>query len=157
MLGIRNNIRRDRKLIYKGWDLDFKRFYIYLKDKYKITKAIIFIGKIKGMEKLYQYPQGCGYELVFKPTIRYRKKGGFTYKGNVDVELSVYVIRNLEKYDKAILVTGDGDFLCLLDVLKEEGKLEKILIPNRYAYSSLLFKYREKFDFISDKKNRLEK
>ena len=45
MLGIRNNIRRDRKLIYKGWDLDFKRFYIYLKDKYKITKAIIFMER----------------------------------------------------------------------------------------------------------------
>ncbi|MEW6171401.1 MAG: hypothetical protein AB1472_07610, partial [Candidatus Omnitrophota bacterium] len=36
-----------------GWELDFTRFYVYLKDKYEITKAFLFIGYIAGNEALY--------------------------------------------------------------------------------------------------------
>lgn len=157
LLGTKNDIRRNGKIIYFDWSIDLKKFRIYLKDKYKVEKAFIFLGKISGMEKLYSSLEKYGYEIVFKPTIKYKKDGKFVYKGNVDVELSVYAIRNLSKYDSAVIVTGDGDFLCLLDVLNEEHKLKKVIIPNRYAYSSLLFKYRNRLDFISDKKMRLEK
>ena len=27
-----------------GWNLDFKRFRVYLKDKYDVKKAFLFIG-----------------------------------------------------------------------------------------------------------------
>lgn len=36
-----------------GWKLDFKRFYTYLKDKYKVEKAFLFIGYVVGNEALY--------------------------------------------------------------------------------------------------------
>ncbi len=35
-----------------GWNLDFKRFRIYLKDKYKVEKAFLFLGYIKENDKL---------------------------------------------------------------------------------------------------------
>lgn len=44
-----------------GWALDFKRFFIYLKDKYKIEKAFLFIGYIAGNEALYTALQETGY------------------------------------------------------------------------------------------------
>jgi len=37
----------------QGWKLDFRRFRIYLKDKYKIRKAFLFIGYIEKNQKLY--------------------------------------------------------------------------------------------------------
>ena len=40
-----------------GWKLDFGRFYIYLKDKYHVSKAFLFIGYVAGNEALYTYLQ----------------------------------------------------------------------------------------------------
>ena len=54
-----------------GWKLDFKRFYIYLKDKYKINKAFLFIGYVAGNESLYTFLQEAGYIVIFKPTLEY--------------------------------------------------------------------------------------
>jgi len=47
---VKNNI-----LIYKGWKLDFKKFRCYLTDKFKVSKAFIFIGYIKKNTHLYGY------------------------------------------------------------------------------------------------------
>ena len=43
------------------WKLDFPRFYIYLRDKYKVKKAFLFIGYVAGNESLYTCLQQAGY------------------------------------------------------------------------------------------------
>jgi len=35
-LGTGNDLYRNNKLIYKGWKLDYQKFFIFLKDKYRI-------------------------------------------------------------------------------------------------------------------------
>ncbi len=45
-----------------------------------------------------------------------------------------------EQYHKAIIVTGDGDFYCLVNYLIQGKKLSKLLIPNEFKYSALLKK-----------------
>lgn len=57
-----------------GWELDFTRFYVYLRDKYKVTKAFLFIGYVPGNEALYTSLQKSGYIVVFKPTLEYKPK-----------------------------------------------------------------------------------
>jgi uncharacterized LabA/DUF88 family protein len=42
------------------------------------------------------------------------------------------------KYDKAILLTGDGDFLSLVKHLKEKKKLGQIIVPHSGRYSHFL-------------------
>ena len=37
----------------QGWKLDFARFRIFLKDKYKVKKVFLFIGYVAGNEILY--------------------------------------------------------------------------------------------------------
>ena len=63
-------------------------------------------------------------------------------------------------YEKAVLVSGDGDFYCLADHLKKQEKLESILVPNEQKYSALLKKINEETNkylvFISQMKNKLE-
>jgi hypothetical protein len=54
----------------QGWVLDFKKFRTYLKDKYSITKAFLFIGYIHENQDLYTALQEFGYILVFKPTLK---------------------------------------------------------------------------------------
>jgi len=37
----------------RGWDLDFAKFRVYLKDKYRVSKTFLFIGYVPGNESLF--------------------------------------------------------------------------------------------------------
>jgi len=117
-----------------GWKLDFKRFRIYLKDKYNVDKAFLFIGYVPENSSMYTRLQSQGYICVFKPTL---KQPGGKIKGNVDAELVLYTMIEYTNFDRAILISGDGDFQCLAKHLHEKGKLKAIMIPNKHSYSAL--------------------
>jgi len=126
----------------QGWILDFKKFRVYLNDQFNISKAFLFLGYIAGNERLYSKLQLFGYTLIFKPTSDIKSKGKRFVKGNVDGELILHAVVESQNYDKAIIVSGDGDFHCLIEYLEKEGKLLKIIVPNK-SYSSLLRKFSE--------------
>ncbi len=117
----------------QGWKLDFARFLIYLKDRFFVKKAFIFVGYIKENEKIYKILRDAGYTLIFKPTLT---KNGIV-KGNVDAELVLHAMIEYQNYDKAIIVSGDGDFYCLVKYLEEKNKLKRLVVPNRDKYSIL--------------------
>lgn len=48
-------------------------------------------------------------------------------KGNVDAELVLQAMIDYRDYERAVIVTSDGDFACLVRYLYEEGKLERVL------------------------------
>jgi len=152
---VKDIYNKKKKLIYKGWKLDYKRFYRYLSDKFRAKKVFLFIGYIKENEGLYRYLKSCGYQLVYKPTV---KDGLGKAKGNVDAELVLYSAAiEFENYDKAVIVSGDGDFYCLLKFLKERKKLLKLIIPNRVSASTLLSEFEDCKVFIQREKGKLEK
>ena len=136
----------------QGWALDFKRFRVYLKDKYHAAKAFVFIGYIATNESLYTSLQEYGYILVFKPTL-YLPDG--KVKGNIDAELVLHTMIEYPNFDKAVIVTGDGDFYCLIDYLKRQNKLERLVIPNRNKFSSLLRKFAPEMVFMNDLQEKL--
>lgn len=138
----------------QGWRLDFARFRIYLRDKYKVKKAFLFVGYIKKNQKLYDFLKKSGYELIFKPVLISRKREA---KGNVDAELVLHAMIQYPKYDKAIIVTGDGDFYCLVEYLKKKRKIERLLIPNKAKYSKLLYKFKTDIDYLSNLRRKLGK
>lgn len=151
-LSIRNDIIRRRKKIYAGWRLDFSRFFVYLRAKYHVTKVFLFIGYRKEYKDLYRHLVNAGFILIFKPTLDSQGKT----KGNVDAELVLYAVDKIRQYDKAIIVTGDGDFHCLTQYLIKKNKLYKLLIPNQYSYSSLLREFKKYISFINLLKGKLE-
>ena len=118
-----------------GWKLDFRSFRVYLREKYCVEKAFLFIGYIEGNNDLYSNLQQAGFICIFKPTLKY--KDGTT-KGNCDAELVLQVMIEYENYDKALIITGDGDFYCLDKYLSEKRKLMAIIVPNRKKFSALL-------------------
>lgn len=139
-----------------GWQLDYKKFRLYLKNKYNIQEAYLFIGKTEGNQDLYTNLQQAGYILVFKPTVAYFEQGKKTMKGNVDAELVLYASAKLYSlYDKAIIVSGDGDFYCLAEYLEEKRKLLRIVTPNR-KYSKLLSSYRKYITSLEQLQGKLE-
>src|SRR3989338_8052180 len=119
-----------------GWKLDFKKFRIYLRNKYSIDKAFIFIGYFPGNELLYTSLQQWGYIVIFKPTLEI--KG--VVKGNCDAELILHCMIQKDNFNKAIIVSNDGDFHCLVEYLLEQKKLLKLITTSK-NYSSLLRKF----------------
>ena len=139
-----------------GWKLDYKKFRLYLKNKYNIGEAYVFIGKTDGNQDLYTSLQQAGYTLIFKPTVAYFENGKRTMKGNVDAELVLYASAKLyDDYEKAIIVSGDGDFYCLAEYLQENDKLLRIITPNRH-YSKLLRSYRQFITNLEPLRGQLE-
>lgn len=145
-------------IISLGWKLDFKRFRKYLEDKYNARKAFLFIGYVKENSLLYKNLQKAGYVLVFKPTLDY--KNGQAIKGNVDAELVLHTMIEFPNYDKAVIITGDGDFYCLVEYLAKQQKLSQLLIPSEFRYSALLKKINTKdvkyISFVSRLKEKLQ-
>ncbi len=145
----------------QGWSLDWRKFRQYLRNKYGVEKAYLFIGYLEGNERLYTFLQNAGFVCVFKPTMEIKKGREVTVKGNVDAELVLYSMIEYDVYDQAIIVSGDGDFHCLVEYLEERGKLLNIMVPNR-KYSGLLRKFnnrivrvdflRKSLEFIKSKK-----
>ena len=60
-----------------------------------------------------------------------------------------------KNYEQFIIVSGDGDFRCLIEYLKSKDKLYKILVPNK-KYSSLLREFASFIVPINLLKNKLE-
>ena len=119
----------------QGWKVDWRRFRVYLREKHGVSQAYIFVGFIDGQNDLYKSLQEAGFVCIFKPTLKY--KDGTT-KGNCDAELVLQSMIEFPNYDKAIIVTGDGDFHCLVKYLHEQEKLLCLLVPDRNKFSALL-------------------
>jgi len=128
------------KLGVGAWNIDLKKFRIYLEKKYKVNKAYYYLGYIqenKVAQKLYEQIQDSGFILVFRQhnTAMITKK-----KGNVDSDIIFSIMKRVykkENFDKIVLVSGDGDYKNVVDFLIEENKLAKILFPTLKHASSL--------------------
>ena len=137
-----------------GWNLDYKRFRIYLKEKYGVSKAYMFMGFLPSNQELYNFLQTVGFVLIFKPILENKQK---IIKGNCDAELVLQAMIDLKNYDKAIIITGDGDFYCLVKHLDTNHKLSKVLAPSTQNCSLLLKKVAgNKISFVSDLRQKLE-
>jgi len=136
------------------WKIDYKKFRIYLKDKYKADTAYIFIGYIAEHKDLYLSLQKDWFILIFKEILKYKD---WSIKWNVDAELVLQSMIDYAKYDKAIIVSWDWDFSCLVKYLNQNDKLKALLVPDEKWYSCLLNKSAwSKIAFINRLRNKIE-
>lgn len=133
-----------------GWKMDWRKFRQYLLKQYGVVQAYLFIGYMAENESLYEHMHELGFLVVLKPTQDLSRpqpevKEGEPesaeekkpIKGNIDADLVLHTMKELPNYDKAIIVSGDGDFYSLIEYLAGQGKLSHVLTPN-WQYSSLL-------------------
>lgn len=151
----------DSQNVYKGtqrdlgWELDWVRFRVYLKHKYDITNAYLFIGFIPEHNDIYDELQKAGFILKFKPVLPNGKDG---VKGNVDADLVLQAMIDYPNYDKAVLVSSDGDFYSLARYLYDNQKLLAVLSPHRQKCSTLLRKSaKDKMAYMDKLENKLAK
>ena len=115
----------------------------------------MFIGYIEKNADLYQKLQEFGYVLIFKLVLSTRKENRVIYKGNVDAELVLHTMIQKENFDKAIIVSGDGDFYCLIEYLYKKSLLYKVITPNN-KFSSLLREFGDNIVDITLLRDKLE-
>jgi uncharacterized LabA/DUF88 family protein len=145
------NLNRGIKSL--GWKLDYSRFRKYLVEKYSVNIAYYFIGYVPGNQPLYSELQKAGYVLVFKPTI---PDDDGNVKGNIDADLVLQAMIDFSKYDKAIIVTSDGDFYSLVKHLYKSGKLRFVMSPYVKTCSTLLKKEaKERIVFMNNLQDKL--
>jgi uncharacterized LabA/DUF88 family protein len=120
-----------------GWELNYKSFRSWLRDKFNVSRAILFMGLIPENTDLYNSLQSIGYDISFRPTIT--SKEGKT-KGNVDGELILNIAKDFyeKNLESAVLVSGDGDYHCVVEFLKQKHIPISIVSPNRKYLSFLL-------------------
>ncbi|HUD10281.1 MAG TPA: NYN domain-containing protein [Candidatus Saccharimonadales bacterium] len=146
-----------------GWKLDWRKFRKFLNDEYGVSKAYMFIGYVPENEDLYDQMHDAGYMVVLKPTFDITKprqevtendppEDKKPVKGNIDADLVLWAMKEMSSYDKAIIVSGDGDFYSLVEYLESKGRLLHLLAPSGH-YSQLYNTY-EKYIVQLDKFRR---
>ena len=141
-----------------GWELDFRKFRRYLTDKYRVSKAFLFLGFLPQYQKMYDFLTDIGFILVFKDVVEYNANRERIIKGNCDAELVLQSMIEIDHYDACLVSTNDGDFACLVKYLYEQNKLRVVLAPSREKCSALLKKAaREKIQFMNDLRRKLER
>ena len=157
-----------------GWKIDYRKLLKYLREKYKISRALYFGGvEIYGFDYNYQnnnsvpvialekYLSGLiknkgkkfneaqlllvsrhlqrvrfylklkkfGYELYLKPVKLYEQDDGTTKrKANCDVDMAFYLMKEKDRFKRAVILSGDGDFLPVLKYLRNEQKKKVIVL-----------------------------
>ncbi|MBI2631098.1 NYN domain-containing protein [Candidatus Nomurabacteria bacterium] len=139
-----------------GWELDYKKFRVWLTDKFSITRAYIFLGNIPKYSNLYAHLQECGYTLIFKEVV-YDGEG--KAKGNCDADLVLKTVQEHYEngYDNAVIVSSDGDYASLIIFLMSKNKLKAILSPaNEKKCSVLLKRTGAKISYINNQRSNIE-
>jgi len=158
-----------------GWKIDYRELLRYLKDKYKISKALYFggaeihkfkfdylenntvplaelerylanlikergnrlsetelilLGRYLQRVRFYLKLDEFGYELHLKPVKLYEQDDGMAKKkANCDVDMAFWLMKEADNFNRAVILSGDGDFLPVLKHLKNQGK--EIIVLSR--------------------------
>jgi len=129
----------------KGKMFDFEKLKNFIKDKHNANAIQIFYYtaypadgtrdySLDSRHKFFTYlKKALGFVVRKKElkriTVHTEDGDVIEEKGNMDVEMTIDSIHSINKYDIAILFSGDSDFLALVNYLKRAQK--KV-----YIYSS---------------------
>jgi len=122
----------------KGKFFDYEKLRDYIKEEFDGSSIKIFYYtaypadgtrnySLDGKHKFLTFlKKGLNFEVRKKELKRISivDEGGESIheKGNMDVELTIDAMYHLNKYDVAVLFTGDSDFLALVTHLRTNGK-----------------------------------
>jgi len=92
-------------------------------------KEFLELHKNYERAKFFSKLEDFGYVLHLKPVKTYRDGSQIKKKANCDVDMTFYMMKECAKFDRVLVLSGDGDFLIVLNYLRSLGK--KVLIMAR--------------------------
>ena len=153
------------------WELDYLKLRNYLRKKLDVIVAYYFIGKIKKYEDIYTTLEAYDYNIKLKdpsPYVTEEEDCPYckkviapeirTHKSDCDSFMTLRVLLDSSIYDKAVVITSDGDFDNLVKRLLLQDKLRIVFAPCKDGCSWLLRSAaRGRIAFIDDHRDELEK
>ncbi|MEK7664062.1 MAG: NYN domain-containing protein [Patescibacteria group bacterium] len=90
----------------------------------KLNEAqLLLIDRHLQRVRFYSHLERFGYQLYLKPVKLYEQEDGTTKrKANCDVDMAFHLMKEINNFDRALVLSGDGDFLPALKHLQEIGK-----------------------------------
>jgi len=89
---------------------------------------LLLIGRHLKRVNFYQKLDNFGYQLFLKPVKIYDQDDGSTKrKANCDVDMAFYLMKEKDNFKRAIILSGDGDFLPVLKYLRINNREVVIL------------------------------
>jgi uncharacterized LabA/DUF88 family protein len=84
---------------------------------------LLLIGRHLQRVRFYRKLEQFGYQLFLKPVKLYEHEDGTTKrKANCDVDMTFYMMKEKDHFDRLIVLSGDGDFLPVLKYLRKIKK-----------------------------------
>lgn len=129
---------------YTGFIADNTKLFNFLSNKFQQPDIYYFVGYLSKYKSMYRALESIGYKLMFKNCIVNKD----IVKGNVDVDIAHNIHLSLFNYDKISLLSGDGDFLCVVQHLQNQNKFGKLIAPNIHCLSQFLIDSLKQEDII---------
>lgn len=122
----------------KGRFFDYSKLTQFIKNKFSgaVIKVFYYTAypadgtrnySLDGKHKFFTFlKKGLGFEVRKKELKQIRvltdEGEAIEEKGNMDVEITIDAMYHVNKYNIAVLFTGDSDFLSLVTHLRSQGK-----------------------------------
>lgn len=149
------NIYHSARNIYKS-KANFKEILKTSVADRKLIRAIAYVIRTESGEEQAFFDALTKFGIETKTKDLQIFLGGMK-KGDWDVGLTVDAIRLSESVDVIVLITGDGDFVPLVEYLKNNGTQVEVIAFEKSASSKLVEACDDFTDLSQDKKRYLIK
>lgn len=109
-----------------GWKVDFKKVKKHFEELGNLQSIYFysaFLEESAGQSSFFEMLSRKGFVLRLKKLKKIKNEDGtYTLKGNCDTDVVVDAVASMEAYDTAVLLSGDGDFVSLANLLRGKGK-----------------------------------
>jgi len=148
------NLYHSAKNLY-GARVNFGKLLEEAVAKRKLVRAMAYAIRSqssKDEDKFFEILEKQGFELRMKDLQVF---AGGAKKGDWDIGMAVDIIRMSSKLDVAVIVTGDGDFIPLVEYVKHQGPYVELMAFGESTSSKLIEAADEFIDLSSNKKQFL--
>lgn len=126
-----------------GWKISYEKLMSYFKKECgDDVKCFVYSGKDENNTRQLKFLdmlEITGYVVRTKVVKKIKSHdGGYKWKSNLDIELAFEMVDTKDKYDTAILVSGDSDFAIPIDRIKHSGKRIIVMSTRGHIAKELL-------------------
>jgi uncharacterized LabA/DUF88 family protein len=123
-----------------GIKIDYVRMRDLLLRGRKLLRAYFYAPQTQMAEGFFTFLRSNGFRVISKELREYTDAatGSITKKCNLDIEIAIDMLLLAPHYDTAVLVSGDGDFVRLVDALSYQGKRVEICALRRNTSGDLI-------------------
>jgi uncharacterized LabA/DUF88 family protein len=132
------NIYLSTKQAYPEYNIKFDYHYLldYFSDEVATTYTMFYRydPENQDQKKFIMAISLMGFRVVAKPI----KIAGDNIKANIDMDMALEILDQAPFLDEVVILSGDSDFVSLIDRLVRLGKKVKVIGPEKYTAEELI-------------------